>query len=112
MKGAIIRLAVVAGLFLCWLGYLTYLVVITPGDPVLLCRPQFLVSEVDVIAKIDDPNQPVTIEEVLFPAAGLDSLVGKKIQIKMPVKFLSFCVKNFVTLRKKIKNYNYKFIYY
>jgi hypothetical protein len=44
MKGAVIRLALVSSLFACWLGYLAYLVSVTPREPVILCRPQFLVA--------------------------------------------------------------------
>jgi hypothetical protein len=35
------------------------------GQPVVLSRPQFLVSEVDVIAQLDGEDGPVTVKEVL-----------------------------------------------
>ena len=66
-----LRLAVAAVLFAGWIGYLLYLVVDLrwhrgpDGQPVVLSRPQFLVSEVDVIAQLDDEKGPATVKEVL-----------------------------------------------
>jgi hypothetical protein len=73
MKLAAWRFFVVAALFVCWLGYLGYLVATRPqydGRPVVLSRPQILVSEVDVVARVDadDPTKPVKIEQVLYQA--------------------------------------------
>lgn len=80
MKGAVVRLVLVTGLFLAWLGYLAYLVTVTPRDPVILCRPQFLVSELDVIAQVASLDRPVVVEEVLYPAETVD-LIGKELHV-------------------------------
>lgn len=81
MKGAFVRLAVVASLFLVWLAYLAYLAFGT-RDSLIISRPQFLVSDIDVIARIEDPSQPIVIEEVLFPSVGpATQLVGKPARI-------------------------------
>ena len=58
----------------------------TTTQPVVLSRPQFMVSEVDMIAQVDQgkdgPDPEVTIEEVRWPAQGFENLNGKKIAIK------------------------------
>ena len=59
------------GLFVAWLGWLAYLVV-TTRTPVVLSRPQFLVSAVDVVARIDqvgDGPQQLTVQRVLWSGA-------------------------------------------
>ena len=65
MKFAVVRLAVAAALFLAWIGYLSYLAA-TTRNPVVLSRPQFLVSERDVIAVYKGGDNFV-IDEVLYP---------------------------------------------
>ena len=77
--------AVVSGLlFFGWLGYLIFLVVTLPqapgGGPVVLSRPQFLVSDLDVSANITDLRGPVVIEEVFYPREGGPS-PGQKIVV-------------------------------
>ena len=51
MRPAVVRLLVAALLFAGWLGYLIYLVATTPrtpaGAPLVLSRPQILVSDFD-----------------------------------------------------------------
>lgn len=82
MKGAIVRLAAVAGLFLLWLGYLAYLVVATPREPIILCRPQFLVSEIDVVATVTSPTTPATVVDVLAADdENARQLIGKEIEV-------------------------------
>lgn len=77
MKPATWRLALSAALFAAWVGWLVYLVYernasLPPGAarPVVLSRPQFLVSTLDVIASVpaiqNDPVE-VTVREVLWP---------------------------------------------
>jgi hypothetical protein len=65
------RLYVSAALFLAWLSWLCYLVLATTR-PIVLSRPQFLVSTLDVIAHVDavngKPDPRVQIEEVHWPA--------------------------------------------
>jgi hypothetical protein len=73
-----LRLVLAAGLFAAWIGYLAYLAVtagtqpITRKGPVVLSRPQFLVSNFDVIAQIDEIKQPpeptdVAIVDIVWP---------------------------------------------
>ena len=46
-------LAVAAGLFAAWIGYLFYLALTAGHPPVVLSRPQFLVADLWVIAEVD-----------------------------------------------------------
>jgi hypothetical protein len=67
MKSAKLRFGLAAAAFAAWIGFLLYLVV-TTRHPIVLSRPQFLVSTFDVIARVDDLKNPeVTIEEVHWP---------------------------------------------
>ena len=63
------RFYVAAGLFVAWLGWLVYLVTQT-RDPVILSRPQFLVADLYVTARLSaedgKPAPVVTIVEVLW----------------------------------------------
>jgi hypothetical protein len=78
------RLIVAAGLFIAWIGWLTYLAA-TATRPLVLSHPQFLVSELDVIAQINQgqhgPDREVTVEEVHWPAQENERLKGKKITV-------------------------------
>ena len=78
------RLVLFAGLFVIWIGWLAYLA-ITSTRPIVLSRPQFLVSKLDIIAEVHGhngkPDPDVTVREVHWPAKGHDQLVGKKITI-------------------------------
>jgi hypothetical protein len=71
MKPAAGRLLLVIVLFGGWLAYLGYLVYTRPhtpgGQPLVLSRPQFLVSTLDVVARVEDHDK-VTVVEVLYPA--------------------------------------------
>jgi hypothetical protein len=79
MKARVGRLVLTAALFIGWLSYLGYLVLCRPhtpgglggaltGRPITLCRPQFLVSMLDLVAQVnDDKGEDVVVEEVLFP---------------------------------------------
>lgn len=67
MKSAKLWLALATAAFLAWIGFLLFLVVST-RHPIILSRPQFLVSTFDVIARVDSLDNPnVTIEEVHWP---------------------------------------------
>jgi hypothetical protein len=80
VKAAALRLALCAALFAGWVGYLAYLAAFT-RDAVVLSRPQFLASDVDVVVTaLEEPNQ-VRVEEVLFPADGGDSLKNTVITV-------------------------------
>jgi hypothetical protein len=76
------RLVVAAALFLGWIGFLAYLVAIT-RDPVILSRPQILVSNVCVLADIEEqdgrPKSEVTVTEVLWADDGDKSLEKQKL---------------------------------
>jgi hypothetical protein len=91
LQPAAIRLVALALLFMAWLGYLAYLVVKMPhtatGEPLILSRPQLLVSQLDVIAEVDaakdvsGPSPEVTIKEILFPKTGAPVKVGDKVHV-------------------------------
>jgi len=83
---AVLRLALTALLFLGWIGYLLYLVLILPigphKEPLVLSRPQFLVSDLDVVARVDSLTGPVVVEQVVYPASGpAQRLVGATIVV-------------------------------
>jgi hypothetical protein len=86
MRPAVIRLIVTALLFAGWLSYLGYLVWESKqsptGKPIVLSRPQFLVSEVDIIGRVqgEGKEQWVHVEEVFYPSA-LSDLVGKDVKV-------------------------------
>jgi hypothetical protein len=73
-----------AALFLIWIGWLAYLAV-TATRPIVLSRPQFLVSQLDVIAEVHSNNgKPVLevdVREVHWAAKGIDKPAGKKISV-------------------------------
>jgi hypothetical protein len=85
MRPAAGRLLLIAALFVGWLGYLGYLVWTRPrtpdGQPLVLSRPQLLVSNVDVVAAVDDPAQPVVIKQVLSPPGDKDLHPGDRIEV-------------------------------
>jgi hypothetical protein len=92
MKLAVWRLVLMAALFVCWLGYLGYLVAtrprydsrpLAPSRPLVLSRPQLLVSEIDVIARVDadDPTKPVKIQQILYPPGEQVLHVGDEILV-------------------------------
>jgi hypothetical protein len=64
MRPAVARLVFFTVLFVGWLGYLFYLVQL--GKPLVLSRPQFLVSHFDVIATIEGADH-VKVQDVLYP---------------------------------------------
>lgn len=71
-------------LFLAWLGWLGFLG-FTTQTPVVLSRPQFLVSAVDVVAVIDqfaEGSQQVKVKQVLWSGSEPpNDLAGKTITI-------------------------------
>src|SRR5437868_14387896 len=83
LKSARMRLIGAVGLFVAWMGWLGYLA-LTARHPLVLSRPQFLVSSLDVIAQIKDKDDTqIVVREVHWPnTADLKKeLVGKKISI-------------------------------
>ena len=91
MKPAALRLTVAALLFVGWVGYLAFLAA-TTRNAIVLSRPQFLVSELDVIAthKGDDT---FVIDEVLYPK-DKDALKGKTVLVKNLVQCQTFSAKD------------------
>jgi hypothetical protein len=83
MKAARVRLALISALFLGWLGYLGYLVAERPdGGTVVLSRPQFLVSDLDVVALVKKDSDLVTVTRVLYPdREAARQLVGKELKV-------------------------------
>jgi hypothetical protein len=80
-----VRLALATALFLAWIAWLAYLA-LTTTHPVVLSRPQFLVSTVDVIAEVrekdDEPDPRVKVVRVVWAKeAGDKDLEGKTIQV-------------------------------
>jgi len=84
---AAVRLILVTLLFTCWMGYLIYLAATRPlmsdGVPLVLSRPQFLVSELDVIAEVNGtgPDATVVIKEILYPKSGAEVEVEQKLAV-------------------------------
>jgi hypothetical protein len=85
MKPAAGRLLLMIVLFGGWLAYLGYLVYTRPqtvgGKPLVLSRPQFLVSTLDVIGRVEDHDK-VTVVEVLYPAQGAPVKKGDVLSVE------------------------------
>jgi hypothetical protein len=64
MKPVVLRFVALAVLFAAWILYLVYQVAHLPqspnGLPVILSRPQFLVSDLDVVGTIDAEDRTLT----------------------------------------------------
>jgi hypothetical protein len=88
MKPTVVRFLFTVVLFLGWLSYLAVQVWSVPNPIVLLSRPQFLVSQLDVVARISGSS--VTIEQKLFPK-GDDSESDPKVGAEIKVANLSDC---------------------
>lgn len=79
MRAAVLRLVLASVLFAGWIGYLAYLVR-TASKPVVLSRPQLLVADLAVIARIDDPeSKKAVVEEVPWVRDGAAPKVGATI---------------------------------
>lgn len=78
------RIGVAAALFIGWILYLFYLVAIT-RDPIILSRPQILVADVCVIAKLqEDDGRPVAkvfVTRVLGSAEDAKALDGQSLTL-------------------------------
>jgi hypothetical protein len=65
MNQARVRLIVAAVAFVAWIGWLFYLArPYLAEPPITLSRPQFLKSQVAVVAHVESADKPVTILEV------------------------------------------------
>ncbi len=84
MIAARVRLIVAAALFALWMGWLGYLAA-TATNPIVLSRPQFLVADAWVIARVagqEHPEPIVTVEKVIWTADAKDRLAaGEKITL-------------------------------
>lgn len=99
-----VRLVLATGLFVIWLGYLLFLVIrtanpvvhwwpfaITKTQPIILSRPQFLVSPVVIIAEVkegrdDHPGTDVTVTAVARSPDDPNDWKGKTISVtNLPV---------------------------
>ena len=80
MKPVAWRLVVTAVLFLGWIGYLAYLALMTRNS-IVLSRPQFLASELDVIATRQD-DDTFLIQEVLWPTQRKEEWDGKTVVVE------------------------------
>ena len=86
MKPAVVRLALAALLFVCWIGYLAYQVATLPrtptGQPLVVSRPQILVSDLDVIARVNSLDEKVTVEQVLYTdRKEYEGLTGREVRV-------------------------------
>ncbi|MCS6850410.1 MAG: hypothetical protein NZ700_04490 [Gemmataceae bacterium] len=88
--GAVRNLLLAAGSFAAWIAYLAYLVVSTYTwrpfhRPIILSRPQFLLSRLDVIADVSEaagrPEATVQIREVVRSQGGKAPGVGPALRI-------------------------------
>jgi hypothetical protein len=83
MKARGVRLLLAVSLFVIWTAWLIYLT-ITTSRPIVLSRPQFLVSQLDVIALLEKPagnSTQITVKEVCWPQSE-KKLVGKTITVE------------------------------
>jgi hypothetical protein len=78
-------LLVTAGLFVAWMTYLIVLAA-THRHTVVLSRPQFLVSQLDVIAHFDSADEleksdHMKVKEVRFPVPEKSDLAMQELQV-------------------------------
>lgn len=85
MKPVHVRLLLTVLLLGGWLSYLAYQVFTRPQranrQPLILSRPQLLVSRLDVIADVPDPHGKVKVVEVLSPREGAPLQPGAEIDV-------------------------------
>jgi hypothetical protein len=84
MRAARWRLAIAAALFFGWISWLAYLA-FTTTRPVVLSRPQFMISTWEVIAQVSSksgkPDPEVTVAEVYSSAPGSEKLTGRNLTV-------------------------------
>lgn len=86
MKSAKLRLALAFGLFAVWITWLGYLALPSTTPREVLSHAQFLVSQVDAIARVETDdngnlNPVVRIEAVSWPPEQAKDLVGQTVRI-------------------------------
>src|SRR5262245_58736580 len=100
MKSAALRFWLLAGLFAAWIGFLIYLALST-HDQVVLSRPQFLASTLDILAEIDDPaSLKVKVVTVYWP----EDQKAKLPRQELTVRNLAECVRQKETGSDKDKD--------
>src|SRR5437773_2064431 len=78
---AVLRLVLASLLFVGWIGWLVYLAKFK-SKPIVLSRPQLLVSDLDIIAQVDAPGKEVVIKEVYAWRSTIDPpAVGSRIEV-------------------------------
>ena len=80
MQRAKLLLVIAAVLFAGWLGWLAYLA-LTSANPIVLSRPQFLVSTLDVIAKVEEDEAGNALPRITEPDEGKDRWIGRPIRV-------------------------------
>jgi hypothetical protein len=73
------RFVLALGLFAGWVGWLGYLAA-TKARPVVLSRPQLMVSDADVLAEVSALDVPVVVKEVLH-SKGVGLAVGDSLDV-------------------------------
>jgi hypothetical protein len=70
--------------FLAWLGWLAYLAA-TTTRPIVLSRPQFIVSELDVIAQLEEkagrPSPRASVKQIHWPQKAADKFLDQTITV-------------------------------
>lgn len=78
------RLILAAAAFVGWIGWLAFLA-ITTTRPIVLSRPQFMFSQVDVIAdiqsKADQADPEINIAEVVWVRSDTEKPPSQKIEV-------------------------------
>ncbi|MFQ3650341.1 MAG: hypothetical protein SNJ75_08420 [Gemmataceae bacterium] len=74
-------------LYGCWLSYLCWMVVKrpiqAPGYALVLSRPQFLASPIDIIAEIPQKTGKAKVVEVLYPKENAPVKPGDEILLRL-----------------------------
>jgi len=88
MKPVVLRFVALAVLFAAWMLYLLYQVMALPqsanGLPVILSRPQFLVSQLDVVGEIDNDQRTADAQAVgLAVGPGLSTTLPEVHSVKV-----------------------------
>jgi hypothetical protein len=86
---AVLRFVVMLVLFTAWLGWLGYLAIAT-HKPIVVSRPQLLVSNLDIVGRVENADDgKVKVEEVHWPAAE-KKLEGQTLTIANPSECLGW----------------------
>src|SRR6266404_5991391 len=75
-----LRLGLAIAVFGLWMGWLIHLA-LTASRPIVLSRPQFFVSNLVVVAHIEQLKGEVQLKEVLWPKSDEQKWLDKKVTI-------------------------------